>query len=106
MQKVFFLAFLAALTFCFAEGKPPVSDQELKMMEEMGVFDEIEKGEAQEQPGGLQGKPGAWRQGIDSKESLEAVILARVKSELDLTPEQAGKFVENFYKAEEVKKEY
>ncbi|MFH1074358.1 MAG: Spy/CpxP family protein refolding chaperone, partial [Candidatus Firestonebacteria bacterium] len=46
------------------------------------------------------------RQGIDSKESLEAVILARVKSELDLTPEQAGKFVENFYKAEEVKKEY
>jgi len=46
------------------------------------------------------------RPGGDSRENMEAMILTKVKSELELTPEQAGKFVENFYKAEEVKKEY
>jgi len=46
------------------------------------------------------------RQENDARENLEAQIIAKIKNGLELTPEQAGKFVENYYKTEDLKKEY
>jgi len=109
MKKCLFLFVIAAVTLSYGEDKPAVSTQDIKTMEEMGVFAEVEKGEMKAQPGKMQqqGRPGEMRQNMmEMRENVEGLILSRVKAELELTPEQAGKFVENFYKAEEVKKEY
>ena len=106
-MKKALLFLVVAVSFCFAQensapkmngaekgGRSPGAS-DIQMMEEMGLFDDMDKGGGQEKTKQMQ-----------PRENMEAMILARVKTELELTPEQAGKFVENFYKGEEIKKEY
>ncbi len=53
-----------------------------------------------------EGRPGAGLTRPSSRENMQALLLERVKKELELTPEQTGKYVELFYKGEELKQQY
>ena len=84
-------------SFCYAEtGEFELHKKEMK---KEGIRKENMKKDGMLEP------PPQIPANIDS-DTIEALKVAKIKKELDLTPEQVGKFFENYYKASDVKKKY
>jgi len=63
-------------------------------------------GEHQQFGGAPEGRPMPEMQKPNTQENMQALMIERIKKELDLTPEQAGKFVEYFYKGADLNQQY
>ncbi|MFH1823966.1 MAG: hypothetical protein ABH873_01905 [Candidatus Firestonebacteria bacterium] len=66
--------------------------------------DEMKKEGMKKEGKGMMSPP-SFQENIEA-EAIEALKVAKIKKELDLTPEQAGKFFENYYRVAEVRKEF
>lgn len=86
MKLKMFLVLLLIIGFCYAE-----TDE--KEMRKEGM----ERKEKMSSP--------PLHESIDA-DTIEALKVAKIKKELDLTPEQAGKFFENYYRVSDIRREY
>jgi hypothetical protein len=97
MKLKIFLVLVLLTSFCYAEtGEFELHKKEMK---KEGI-----RKEGMKREGMLEPHP-QTPANIDS-DTIEALKVARIKKELDLTPEQAGKFFENYYRVSDIKREY
>ncbi|MCX5777447.1 MAG: hypothetical protein NTX32_07500 [Candidatus Firestonebacteria bacterium] len=106
MRKILILLCTAAIAAGYGEGKTPVSDMDLQLMEELGVFKDAEKWEAIEQAHKKYGEKQKEKNKGNAKKLVEAQMFARLNAELELTLDQAAKIAENYYKSEKDREEY